>query len=54
MNNTIYKVEMKVNGEWKLWQRYDQECMGSSTKERAEKGLQIARCYGECRIVKEA
>jgi len=50
-----YIVEMKdKNGEWKVWQRYDQPACGISTKERAEMGLKIASCYGECRIVEEA
>lgn len=47
----VYEVQMKVNGEWKVWQRYDQEACGISTKERAEMGFKVARCYGECRIV---
>lgn len=46
-----YVVEMLVKGEWKVWARYEEECMGS-TKERAEAGLKVARCYGECRLVK--
>lgn len=45
-----YTVEMKVNGEWKVWQRYEEACGGYSPKERAEMGLAIARNYGECRI----
>ena len=46
-----YVVEMLVKGQWKVWARY-QQCMGSSAKERAEAGLKVARCYGECRLVK--
>ena len=46
-----YVVEMLVKGEWKVWARYE-ECMSSSAKERAEAGLKVARCYGECRIRK--
>lgn len=49
-----YAVEMKVNGEWKVWQTYDEPACGVSPKERAEMGLHIARCYGECRIVEKA
>lgn len=47
-----YVVEMLVKGEWKVWARYEEGCMGSSAKERAEAGLKVARCYGECRLVK--
>lgn len=39
-----YRVEMKINGVWKLWGNFD-------TKESAEKGYKYASCYGECRIV---
>ena len=46
-----YVVEMLVEGQWKVWARYE-ECMGFSAKERAEAGLKVARCYGECRLVK--
>lgn len=46
-------IEMKVNGEWKVWNRYDQPALGCSPMERAEAGMKIARCYGECRIVVE-
>ena len=47
----IYVVEMLVNGEWKVWARYEEGCMGISAKERAESGLKTARCYGECRMI---
>ena len=47
----IYVVEMKINGEWKIWTKYEEGCMGTSAKERAEEGLKVARCYGESRIV---
>ena len=47
-----YVVEMLVKGEWKVWARYEEGCMGSSAKERAEAGLKVARCYGECKLVK--
>lgn len=46
-----YIIEMNINGTWKTWARYDQDCRGISPKERAEMGLKIARNYGECRIV---
>jgi len=46
-----YIIEMKVNGEWKLWQKYDQYSCGHSPKERAEMGMKVARCYGECRMI---
>ena len=50
----IYEVQMKdKNGEWKVWNRYETECLGASTKERAELGFQTAKCYGECRIVEK-
>jgi len=39
-----YKVEMKINGTWKVWGWFE-------TKEAAKKGYDYARCYGECRIV---
>ena len=44
-------IEIKINGEWKLWQRYDQCSRGYTPKERAEKGMKVASCYGECRMV---
>ena len=47
----VYIIEMNVNGEWKIWQRYDEAACGISPKGRAEMGMKIARCYGECRIV---
>jgi hypothetical protein len=40
-----YKVEMKINGEWKVWGWFDNE-------DSAKKGYKCASCYGECRIVK--
>lgn len=46
-----YIIEIKVNGEWKLWQKYDQPALGHSPKERAEMGMKVARCYGECRMI---
>lgn len=46
-----YVVEMLINGEWKVWARYEDSCMGETAKERAESGLKIARCYGESRII---
>lgn len=50
-----YIIEMNINGTWKTWARYDQDCRGISPKERAEMGLKIARNYGEVRIItKEA
>lgn len=52
MKKDVYVVEVKVDGEWKLWNRYDEPCLGSTPKERAEKGFKIARCYAECRIRK--
>ena len=48
-----YTVEMKVNGEWKVWQRYEEASCGMSPKERAEAGYQIARNYGEVRIIEK-
>lgn len=45
-----YIIEMNINGTWKTWATYDQECRGISAKDRAEMGLKIARNYGECRI----
>ena len=47
----IYVVEMFIDSEWKVWNRYEEGCMGLSAKERAEEGLKIARCYAESRIV---
>jgi hypothetical protein len=49
----MYVVEMKVNGVWKVWNRYNESACGMSPRERAEEGLKIARCYGECRIVEK-
>lgn len=46
-----YIIEIKINGEWKLWQKYECASSGISPKERAEMGLKIARCYGECRVI---
>lgn len=46
-----YVVEMLVNGEWKVWNRYEESAMGYSAKERAESGLKTAKQYGESRIV---
>ena len=46
-----YVVEMLVNGEWKVWAKYEEGCAGLSAKERAESGLKVARCYGEVRLV---
>ena len=39
-----YKVEMKINGNWKVWNWFEDEAS-------ARKGYAVARCYGECRIV---
>ena len=47
-----YVVEMLVKGEWKVWNKYEEDCAGLTAKERAEAGLKVARCYGECRLVK--
>ena len=49
-----YVVEMLVNGEWKVWNKYTEGCMGSSAKERAESGLKVAENYGKCRLVEVA
>lgn len=46
-----YTIEMKVKGEWKVWQTYEESACGLSAKERFELGLKIARCYGECRVI---
>lgn len=47
-----YTIEMKVNGEWKVWNVYEESDGGHvSPKERCEMGLKIARCYGECRVI---
>ena len=39
-----YKVEMNINGVWKLWGWFEDEAT-------AKKGYKAASCYGECRIV---
>ena len=47
----IYVIGMLVNGKWRVWNRYEEGCWGSTAKERAELGLKTARCYNECRII---
>lgn len=42
-----YIIEIKVNGEWKVWARYET----ADAEQRAEMGMKVARCYGECRLV---
>lgn len=39
-----YVIEIKVNGEWKVWNR-------TNDSEIAQLMYNKARCYGECRIV---
>lgn len=43
-------IEIKVNGEWKIWAIYEDCAMGHTPLERAERGLRTARCYGEVRL----
>lgn len=46
---TIYVVKMFINGEWRVWNRYE-DCCGLSAKNRAELGLKTALHYGKCKI----
>jgi len=43
-NRMTYIIEMNINGTWKRWNTYDNE-------ENCKAGYQIARNYGEVRII---
>lgn len=46
-----YRIEIFINGEWKVWNTYDTGCAGLTAEQRAELGMMTARQYGECRLV---